>query len=146
MSRYSNDYPDDWKAIADHAKDEAGWRCVRCKHPHETPKNRVACDAQCRHANNGKQRILTTHHLDGDKANCRWWNTAALCQVCHLQIQGKVRMERRWFLPHSDWFKTYAAGYYAHLNGLPDDREFVTANIDMLLQPNLFEAMEILHE
>jgi len=58
-------------------------------------------------------RILTVHHLDGDKANCRWWNLAALCQRCHLEIQGRVRMERRWPHEHSDWFKPYVAGFYA---------------------------------
>jgi len=60
-------------------------------------------------------RILTVHHLDGNKANCRWWNLAALCQRCHLQIQGKVKMERVWPWEHTDWFKPYVAGYYAHV-------------------------------
>jgi len=58
-------------------------------------------------------RILTVHHLDGDKGNCRWWNLAALCQRCHLTIQGRVQMERIYPWPHSEWFKPYAAGYYA---------------------------------
>jgi len=58
-------------------------------------------------------RILTVHHLDGNKGNCRWWNLAALCQRCHLQIQGKVKMERVYPWPHSEWFKPYVAGYYA---------------------------------
>lgn len=58
-------------------------------------------------------RILTVHHLDGNKGNCRWWNLASLCQRCHLQIQGKVRMERVYPWPHSEWFKPYVAGYYA---------------------------------
>ena len=39
-------------------------------------------------------RILTVHHLTGEKADCRWWNLAALCQRCHLTIQGRVVMER----------------------------------------------------
>jgi 5-methylcytosine-specific restriction endonuclease McrA len=58
-------------------------------------------------------RILTVHHLDGNKANCRWWNLAALCQRCHLTIQGRVDMRRVYPWPHSDWFRPYAAGYYA---------------------------------
>ena len=37
----------------------------------------------------------------------------ALCQVCHLQIQGKVDPETPWFLEHSDWLKPYVAGFYA---------------------------------
>lgn len=58
-------------------------------------------------------RVLTVHHLDMNKANCRWWNLAALCQRCHLQIQGKVQMRRVWPWEHTDWFKPYVAGYYA---------------------------------
>lgn len=60
-------------------------------------------------------RILTVHHLTGEKRDCRWWNLAALCQRCHLQIQGRVRMEQVYLHEHSDWFKPYAAGYYAHV-------------------------------
>jgi hypothetical protein len=65
-------------------------------------------------------RILTVHHLTGSwgnhqiaKRDCRWWNLASLCQKCHLLIQGKVRMERRWLYPHAEWFQPYVAGYYA---------------------------------
>jgi hypothetical protein len=59
-------------------------------------------------------RILTVHHLNGDKADCRWWNLAALCQRCHLTIQGRVVMARVWPWEHSEWFKPYVAGWYAH--------------------------------
>lgn len=58
-------------------------------------------------------RILTVHHLTGDKADCRWWNLAALCQRCHLTIQGRVNMAQVFPTEHTDWFKPYAAGYYA---------------------------------
>lgn len=58
-------------------------------------------------------RILTVHHLDGDKANDQWWNTLPLCQRCHLQIQTRLNPEIPYFLEHSDWFKPYAAGFYA---------------------------------
>lgn len=58
-------------------------------------------------------RILTVHHLNGNKLDCRWWNLTSLCQRCHLTIQGKVVMERRYLGEHSDWFKPYAAGWYA---------------------------------
>lgn len=79
-------------------------------------------------------RILTVHHLDGNKANCRWWNLTSLCQRCHLQIQGKVRMERRWLHEHSDWFKPYVAGFYAFDRlGLDLPRPEVEARLDELL-------------
>lgn len=61
-------------------------------------------------------RVLTVHHLrlgQDAKRDLRWWNLAPLCQRCHLQIQGKVQMERIWPHAHSDWFRIYAAGWYA---------------------------------
>lgn len=58
-------------------------------------------------------RILTVHHLNGVKHDLRWWNLAALCQRCHLQIQGRVQMERVWPWEHSEWFRAHAAGWYA---------------------------------
>lgn len=58
-------------------------------------------------------RILTVHHLDGDKANDSWWNTLALCQRCHLTIQSRVDPDIPFFLPHSEWAKPYIAGFYA---------------------------------
>jgi len=91
---------------------------VRCDHPHEVATGYV----------------LTVHHLDLDPSNCRWWNLAALCQRCHLRIQAKVVMERPWLFEHSDWFKPFAAGYYAFHLRLPDDRESVLIMMDELLK------------
>jgi 5-methylcytosine-specific restriction endonuclease McrA len=112
-----SEYPVDWKQIARQTKDEAGWKCIRCGHVHEPATGYT----------------LTVHHLTLDPANCRWWNLAALCQRCHLRIQAKVIMERPWMLEHSEWFRPYVAGYYAHLHGLPDDRETVMQRIDELI-------------
>ncbi len=79
-------------------------------------------------------RILTVHHLDMVKANCRWWNLAALCQRCHLQIQGNVQMARVWPWEHSEWFRPYVAGYYAHAYlGQDLDRTEVEDRLDELL-------------
>lgn len=61
-------------------------------------------------------------------------NIPALCQRCHLQIQAKVILERQWMFEHSEWFKPYVAGYYAALHGLPTSREYVMANLEMLLR------------
>jgi hypothetical protein len=86
----------------------------------------TGCDA--------RWRILTVHHLDNDKANCCWWNLAALCQRCHLQIQGKVLMARIWPWEHSQWFQPYVAGYYAHAYlGEDLERDDVMARLDELL-------------
>ena len=91
-------------------------------------------------------RILTVHHLDGVKANCRWWNLAALCQRCHLTIQGKVKMGQAYLYEHSEWFRPYVAGYYA-LTVLGEDltRAEVDERLPELLaagQPWLSPAMQ----
>ncbi len=79
-------------------------------------------------------RVLTVHHLDGDKANCRWWNLAALCQRCHLTIQGRVLMARVWPWEHTEWFRPYVAGYYAWAYlGEDLSRAEVDARLDDLL-------------
>lgn len=115
--QFTGDYPPNWKQIAKQVKEEACWRCVRCGHPHDPSAG----------------YCLTVHHLDGDKANCRWWNMPALCQRCHLHIQAKVVMRRAWLLPHSEWFKPYVAGYYAAVHDLPDDKPYVLNHISELL-------------
>ena len=94
----SDAYPPNWKAIATRIKDAAGWKCERCGHAHEVETGHV----------------LTVHHLDGDKANCADWNLAALCQRCHLKIQGRIKMHQMFFpelLPVSAWFKPHLDGY-----------------------------------
>lgn len=58
-------------------------------------------------------RILTVHHLTGEKADCRWWNLVAVCQRDHLYLQGRVQMDQIWPWEHSEWFRPYAAGFYA---------------------------------
>lgn len=79
-------------------------------------------------------RILTVHHLDGNKSNCEWWNLLALCQRCHLQIQTRLNPEIPYFLEHSDWFKPYVAGFYAFkYEGKRLTRAAVEKRLDELL-------------
>lgn len=79
-------------------------------------------------------RILTVHHLNGVKWDCRWWNLAALCQRCHLEIQARVLMERVYPFEHSEWFKPHAAGWYAAAYlGEELTRDEVNARLDELL-------------
>ena len=132
--RHFGTYPPDWPAIAWRIKEATGWRCERCHHPAEGPwkmsdmahavlvahasyeldqapfPGRAACDDLCTHPNNGKQRMLTVHHLDLDKSNCADWNLAALCQGCHLTIQAKVDFRRDWMHEHTDWMKPHVEG------------------------------------
>lgn len=153
-------------AIKDLVREMAGHRCVRCGHPYVKGEHGRGewspCDDRCTHGgpvrwSNGSEwerydgtdeviaefveaqwRILTVHHLNGVKHDCRWWNLAALCQRCHLRIQGRVVMERVWPWEHSDWFKPYAAGWYAWAY-LGEDltREQVGERLDELLSLEL---------
>lgn len=167
-------YPAEWHSTIKHlVREQAGNRCVRCKHPYQSGRHGRGewspCDEQCEHrgpyryrADDGDEwheqiddeswvgiagggvlgghqveahwRILTVHHLDGIKLNCRWWNLAALCQRCHLTIQGRVKMHRPWLFEHSEWFRPYVAGFYAAtLLGEELSREAVISRLDELL-------------
>jgi hypothetical protein len=96
--RSTGTYPQNWKRVATETKDAANWQCVRCGHSHDPATGYT----------------LTVHHLDMNPTNCAWFNLAALCQRCHLQIQHKVVLERPWVMTdHSEWFKPYVAGWYA---------------------------------
>lgn len=76
------------------------------------------CDDRCTHPKlPPKMRVLTVHHLDGNKSNNLWWNLLALCQVCHLNIQGKVIPSVPYLWKHSAWFVPYVCGFYAHYYG-----------------------------
>lgn len=81
-----------------------------------------------------KWRILTVHHLNGVKHDCRWWNLVSLCQRCHLSIQSRVVLDRVYPFEHSDWFKPFAAGWYAWAYlGEELTREQVDGRIEELL-------------
>lgn len=95
-------YPPDWPEISKQVKAEAGYKCERCRHPHDPATDHT----------------LTVHHLDGNKSNCARWNLAALCQKCHLHCQGKLFMPQFFIFEHSEWFKTHVDGYYKSL--VPD--------------------------
>lgn len=163
-------YPLAWHGLGDGDKfalkhlvrEQAGHRCVRCRHPFvvgETPGEWSPCDGRCTHGGptrtdsddypgsggprywvEARWRVLTVHHLDGVKANCRWWNLVALCQRCHLEIQGRVRLDRPWPWPHTDWMQPHVAGFYA-LKYLAEDltREQTMARLDELLELGVAE-------
>lgn len=126
--------------IPDMVRDATGHRCQRCGHPYRRGQHGNGewspCDDGCEHDGptrwqheypasglphgeppdpviEAQWRILTVHHLNGVKHDCRWWNLAALCQRCHLTIQSRVLMDRVYPFEHSAWFKPHAAGWYA---------------------------------
>lgn len=90
------EYPDNWLEISRTIKEKAGNKCERC--------------GRGNHPATGY--TLTVHHLDGDKSNCESWNLAALCQRCHLKIQGKVFLPQFYMFEHSGWMKPHLEGYY----------------------------------
>ena len=110
--------PKDRKALHNSVRAEAGDKCIRCGHVHEVETGYV----------------LTVHHFDGNKANNEWWNLMALCQRCHLQVQGRVNPHLPYFLEHSAWAKPYIAGFYAQKYLRKKlSREEVMAQLDDLL-------------
>lgn len=126
-------YPPDWPAIAAGVKRAADCRCIRCGHPFSERGRPLPCRAGC-DPSRGAHRAPApqpyggtnygVHHLDGDKANCRWWNLLALCNHCHLTVQAKLIPERPYLWQHTPWFRIYAAGFYAwHYGGEEITRE-----------------------
>ena len=91
----TGDYPADWPEIAKRVKEAAGWCCVRCGHVHDVEAG----------------YMLTVRHLDMDKSNCVDWNLAALCQRCHLSVQGRVDFTQQYMLEHTDWIKPFMEGF-----------------------------------
>lgn len=71
----TGNYPPNWDEIATTIKNQAGWRCEHCAHPHDIAAG----------------YMLTVHHLDMNPANCAYENLVALCQRCHLSIQARYR-------------------------------------------------------
>jgi hypothetical protein len=83
----TDDYPQNWPDIARSIKEAAGWKCEQCHH---------ANDYESGH-------VLTVHHLNGIKADCRTENLVALCQRCHLRIQAKYQPGQMWLLGKPAW-------------------------------------------
>ena len=135
-------------AIKDCVRERDGHRCLRCHHPYEKGAGQWSrCDEQCDHGGPvqtyeghtsgmpqqrfAEYRILTVHHLNGVKHDCRWWNLVSLCQRCHLSIQTRVVMTRPYWGEHSEWFKPFAAAFYANIYlGLEPTWEQVQERMD----------------
>lgn len=90
----TGDYPPNWPEIAKRVKEAAGWRCERCGHYHEPETGYT----------------LTVHHLTMQKNCVEDWALAALCQRCHLSVQGRVDMNQDYMLPMADWMKPHYEG------------------------------------
>ena len=73
-------YPEDWPEIARAVKEHAGGKCERCGAAHD-PENGFT---------------LTVNHMDMDPRNVALDNLAALCQGCHLYVQGHGHSRSGW--------------------------------------------------
>lgn len=168
--RWRGQYAEDQAEINRAIKDAAGWRCERCRHPFDPDTGKpLACDAQCdlqRGRTIGADNVglipaiagsrgspphyagipgmnYGVHHLDGHKANNRWWNTAPLCNSCHLTMESRVQLDRPFLFAHSAWFIPRVCGFYAFYygGGLEISRDEAIANPDRWLamgQPWLY--------
>lgn len=67
----SKQYPVDWERIARSVKEASDWCCEICGAHHDMPPY-----------------VLTVHHVDYNPMNCDSNNLVALCQRCHLKVQG----------------------------------------------------------
>ena len=73
-------YPDDWDEITLRVKQKAGWKCRICGRPHRKDI---------------PDQVLTTHHRDGNPANCEESNLVAACARCHLRLEAELRKQKR---------------------------------------------------
>jgi len=97
-------YPPEWPKTAKKVKEANGWKCERCGRPNDYENGYT----------------LTVHHLDGNKWNLELWNLAALCQRCHLSVQGTVDFYTDTLSGvHREWMAKHIQGYneWARLNG-----------------------------
>jgi len=74
-----DEYPENWKEIANNLKKSTAYRCQNCGHINDPTT--------------GYQ--ITVHHKNGIKSDCRPENLAVLCQRCHLIEQSKLRLLQR---------------------------------------------------
>ena len=88
------DYPLDWADISLKVRRKAGFKCENCGHVDNALEG----------------RLLTVHHLDRNTKNNSYWNLAALCQRCHLSLQGKFRPGQLPLLDPPRWLARHISG------------------------------------
>lgn len=115
-------YPSDWPAISLRVRERDGWRCVSCgvANGMVVARDRNGEWFEVPSAFAGAVRIVLTvaHLLGDDPADCRDENLAALCQRCHLRLDGplharhaaETRRRRRVAAGQSELFETQRHG------------------------------------
>ena len=99
-------YPKDWDKISKDYKKSVDNTCEYCGKIHERSYD----------------YSLTTHHLDGDKGNCRKWNLISLCSgYCHKEVQRRINIEQLVKEPNFDiynipeWLREKVRGYLEYI-------------------------------
>lgn len=94
-------YPPDWEAISRRIRlDRAGGRCECTRQCGRATPAHLGEDGRCVRRNGdltpaGRPVVLTTAHLNHDPADTRDEVLAALCQACHLALDGHQHAQTR---------------------------------------------------
>jgi 5-methylcytosine-specific restriction endonuclease McrA len=70
-------YTPDWPEVSKRIKTKAGWKCEGCGVAHGPVPF-----------------VLAAHHIDFNPRNNKQENLIALCQRCHLKVQGMMVQPR----------------------------------------------------
>lgn len=105
---YSNDecdkkgYPFVWNKISEHVRRDANYECSMCGKAYLLPEFKS---------------VLTVHHFNGEKADCRRRNLESMCWTCHLQDHSPPNgLKERYCRQCKAWFKSWAY-LYRHIQG-----------------------------
>lgn len=74
-------YPVNWRKISELVIEKAGYKCE-------------LCGAENYDIVNGKEVVLTVHHINHDPTDNRRVNLIALCQRCHLRLDLPFRSKK----------------------------------------------------
>jgi len=77
-------YPDNWREIALSVKENAGWRCTKCRQQCLRPGKQSGLTKSERCA-----LTLTVHHRNRIPEDNRLENLVALCTACHLSYHNR---------------------------------------------------------
>ena len=78
-------YPNNWKKIAAQLKKSVGYKCEDCKKNCYKPGEKV----------HNHKRVLTVAHINHDTKDSSPENLIALCSVCHLQYDFRMKKYRK---------------------------------------------------